>query len=142
MFKDAVLILIGFCFISSSHADDATVGTGNELIKYCNQQNYQASNDAWLWCMGYVNGVKGGYAASLALIRPETAGKPTARGDFQSQLYADMRNMFCTPDTATRMQIALVVSKYLADHPEKLNEGQATLVIDAFFKAWPCFPKN
>ena len=47
----------------------------------------------------------------------------------------------CIPDDTTYEQLALVVSKYLHDHPEKLNEPSSLLVVDALEQAWTC-PKT
>ena len=47
-------------------------------------------------------------------------------------------NVLCLPVKATHAQAALVVQKYLSDHPEKLHLDAEGLVIDALQEAFPC----
>jgi hypothetical protein len=49
---------------------------------------------------------------------------------------------YCIPNAVTREQKALVVAKYLRDHPEKLNVDDVSLVDYAFKAAWPCGNTN
>jgi hypothetical protein len=47
-------------------------------------------------------------------------------------------NMNCIPDGVTTGQLAQVVRKYLAEHPERLHLNAPVLVADAVSGAWPC----
>ena len=44
----------------------------------------------------------------------------------------------CPSHGVVDQQIALVVKKYLSDHPESLNRDAVELVEDALKKAFPC----
>lgn len=44
----------------------------------------------------------------------------------------------CVPDQVTYSEEALVVHKYLEDHPEELHYQPVVLVIRAMNHAWPC----
>ena len=47
-------------------------------------------------------------------------------------------NVLCLPGKSTHAQAALVVQKYLSDHPEKLHLNANELVLDAIEEAFPC----
>jgi len=131
--------ITSICLPATSRADDITAGTGNELVNYCNDSNHQASNDLWFGCVNFVYGVKVGFYFGLAyttrLNHPDVSAKQLSK-DINIGL------MFCMPDaTVTREQQALVVSKYLHDHPETLNNINYVEVLNAFKAAWPC-PKS
>ena len=46
--------------------------------------------------------------------------------------------VLCLPGNSTHSQAALVVQKYLSDHPEKLHLKANELVFDAIEEAFPC----
>ena len=46
--------------------------------------------------------------------------------------------VFCTPDTAYRLQSVEVVSKYLESHPDTRNMEAVALILVAMSKAFPC----
>jgi len=126
------------CLPIASKADDTVSGTGNELITECNDKNSQAVSLLWEYCIGFVNGVAEGVNFAGLYIMTLENNKITAK-----QLVNGMNSAFrfCLPYNITRGQQALVVSKYLHDHPEILNQDSMTLVINAFQNAWPC-PKS
>lgn len=50
----------------------------------------------------------------------------------------DSSTKICTPNGATLGELALVVSKYLNQNPEKLHSPPEYLIIDALSTAFPC----
>ena len=44
----------------------------------------------------------------------------------------------CRPDEIPNIQGVRIVLKYLKNNPEKLHKFEAYLIMDAFFKAFPC----
>ena len=50
----------------------------------------------------------------------------------------DSATKICMPDGTSLGELALVVSKYLRQHPEKLHNPPQYLVIDALHTAFPC----
>lgn len=52
----------------------------------------------------------------------------------------DSATKICIPDEAGLGELALVVSKYLGQYPEKLHNSPQYLVIDALRTAFPCEP--
>lgn len=51
-------------------------------------------------------------------------------------------NVLCRPAGSTHAQAALVVQKYLSEHPEKLHLTADELVLDALQEAFPCTDKQ
>ena len=127
-----------------SRADAAsTAGSGKELIRLCNQENSSASNDSWALCAGYVAGVRNGYEYELGILKyvyEDQKAKTTPGFDLHTAAMQieSLEQVFCIPDSVTRGQQALVVSKYLASHPGGLNEAAPDLIAEAFSDAWPC----
>ena len=122
-------------------ADDGVInGTGNQLITLCNEKSHQAQNTNWNYCIAYVDGVTDGYVWSGSLVNYLASQDSTIKTD--KDAYAKLLNLYthwyCIPNNVTRQQMALVVSKYLSDNPELLNQPSADLVIGAVAKAWPC----
>lgn len=128
-----------FAPIGVTQANDTTDGTGNNLIKFCNQKTSEAQNSDWAYCVAYIDGVTDGYVWSGLLIHGLIDGEPTKDGKRTlSGVFELLKNEFCLPNNVTRQQMALVVSKYLADNPALLNQPSSDLVIGAVAKAWPC----
>lgn len=133
------LLIIGGALIAgyaiNAVADDNTANTGNELIRYCNDQNQQANNTDWFVCIALVEGMSKGFklGATMVLAKDD----PTYSQSKAVRLYNKMFGI-CIPDDSTRGQSALVVSKYLKDHPEQLNDPDILLILKAFKGAWPC----
>jgi Rap1a immunity proteins len=53
----------------------------------------------------------------------------------------DSKLKICTPDNVTLGELALIVSKYLNEYPEKLHNPPEYLVVDAIYTAFPCKPE-
>lgn len=132
-----IAVLSLFTFNSNVHADSATDGTGNQLVQFCNHTNSDADNLNWFGCVMFVYGVAEG--AHDGVIRDSilTFGK-TYPGNAVMDKRINTVLQFCIPTNATRQQMALVVSKYLDEHPEVLNKSDYAIVINAFEEAWPC----
>ena len=120
-------VLIGISLIvllcsSIASASDLTVGTGNELMKACNTDNYKTENMMWGVCLGFVEGVTAELAVLATELAPQPGNKlPTDVTTYIGAVSTGLKMMICSPSNSTREQAALVVSKFLADHPEKLN---------------------
>jgi len=150
MSKTIVIILLSFISyypLATLASDDTTAGTGNELIQFCNQTNYNANNMGWKLCVGYVNGVVDGYIYAtdmLESIAKVGSSDPREKNYFDgiTLAFIALKGSVCSPKDATRMQFALVVTKFLTDHPEKLTDKSGTLVFDALFNVWSCSKKQ
>lgn len=127
--------LLAFNILQTVSANDNTTNTGNELITVCNDKNHQADNVQWAWCMGFVEGVETGVTSGIKTTALVFMKKPNQA---QINAVAAVISEYCTPTDVTREQMAMVVAKYLADHPEKLNEPSYAIVVYAFQGAWPC----
>ncbi len=84
---------------------------GNELIYYCEASPSDFDKG---FCAGFVT---------------------SAWNDFLS---ARERRYHCDPPNATFEQVAQVVQKYLADHPEELHEEALILIFHALDDAFLC----
>jgi hypothetical protein len=88
--------------------------TGNEWLKEClsNSSRDQMS------CLMYARGVVDGYMVAQGLV-------------------ATARNL-CVPDEVTAQQLVDIGTRYLHHYPEKQRLNAITLLLLAFYKAWPC----
>jgi hypothetical protein len=90
------------------------------LHEYCNLvsrdkatlSNEEATHEAI--CLFYVSGIVDGYQLGESSLK------------------------ICTPDKVSLGELALIVSKYLNEHPEKLHNPPQYLVVDAIYTAFPC----
>jgi Rap1a immunity proteins len=93
--------------------------SGVVLMDYCQWVEPEEKNaDEWSQqtiCIAYLSGIVEGYYS--------TKQKPPS---------------FCFPKDVTGKQEALVVLKYLRDHPERLHLRSNRLVIEAMTKSFPC----
>jgi hypothetical protein len=85
-------------------------------------------------CRGHAKG--SGDVACGAYLRGFFDGVAMANGGNA----ADVR--ICFPDGVTLRQVRLVVEKYLADNPDKLNQDASWLAFAALYLAFPCKPSN
>jgi hypothetical protein len=118
------LILIGlFCLVQPSGTFAADTIDAVKLREYCqlvglddSQMNDEKILHASI-CLFYVAGISEGYGVSG--VKPKE---------------------ICYPEDSmvTNGQKALIVSKYLNDHPDMLNNPSYFLVLDALSKAFPC----
>jgi len=120
------LVFVALCPLAFAQAQskdlDSGRFTGSQLRDYCRLVSQDISKmsreDAHHMnnCLYFIEGVIDGY--NLA------DGKPD----------------LCIPDGSgvTFGQLALVVSKYVEDHPEQLHLGSGALVLNALYRAFPC----
>jgi hypothetical protein len=87
---------------------------GEKLREFCaeldrpkEKADYMSGN----WCLGFIQGV----------LDWRHAQSPSPCGQ---------------PEGSSSKQVALVVNKYLLEHPEKLHEPAAALVVQAVHQAW------
>jgi hypothetical protein len=106
------LALVGVALISISHPA-AGQQTSIDLQMKCSSR--EKNVDA-LICQIYFNA----FTETLLVTR---AGEP---------------NGICLPPGASANQNRLVVEKYMSEHPEKLHEYAAILIVDALREAFPC----
>lgn len=95
--------------VSSEQATSAL--TGDELVQYCEASRADFDKG---FCAGFVT---------------------SAWNDFLS---VREQRYTCDPPDATIEQATQVVQKYLADHPDELNEKALVLIFDALDDAFPC----
>ncbi len=109
--KQAMLI-VGAMVLA---ATPAAARSGNDFIKGCHgaiEKDRASANDA------FEQGVCMGSVATLI------------------QLSQSIN--VCVPRGVTNYQAIRVVTKFLDDNPERLNEEFVGLAIDAMRKGWPC----
>jgi Ssp1 endopeptidase immunity protein Rap1a len=139
MFLVSLASVLVIAATSNSSANDGNTGTGVELIQLCNQANFDEHKIDWQSCIQYVNGVVDGFLWSGRVFHaalPTTKLKPETAAAI-NKLSAVFSYNDCAP-AVTLDQLGLVVSKYLAGHPERLNQNAEDLVMGAINDAWPC----
>lgn len=97
--------------ISSNVAADFESISGANLKKICASFLDVPANTSEGMCVGYVVGI-------MSMM--------------------EYINVLCLPEKSTHAQAALVVQKYLSEHPEKLHSNAEELVVDALHEAFPC----
>ena len=110
-------IALMLAFIHPASAADADTGfSGLDLYNFCSANTPEGT----ALCLAYVGGLSDGL--------------------FMGRTLADQGIRACLPenDAINRKQAALIVQKYLADHPEKLAQKAPLLVMDALANAFPC----
>ena len=115
MIRYILAVLSVFVFVSTACAEE-DVNSGNYVLEGC--QALADSNR-----LSQNNLMKVGVCA----------GAITAVSDIMTA-----RKAMCLPQGVTHQQSAMVVSKYMLNHPEELNEGYTMLIAQAFHDAWPC----
>ena len=127
--------LIIVCILILGHASGARAAgsgadTGNDLVRICHLAVRLMDGDRGLtpsqgmdgqMCLGYVGGFSDGL---IFLPNPRVAAT------------------ICPPHDSTWGQSVRVLSKWLDEHPAKLNEQWPALIFQAFHDAWPCKTKN
>ena len=127
-----ICILIGgSLLVPSSYAKGVDLQSGNGLSRFCTYQNHQQENQEWVYCVGHVTGIVEGMSFGIAVGALQTAHNKQDFNKGDSLL-------FCISNGVTGDQLALVVTKYLKNHPSKLNKDETSLVSSALAKAWPC----
>jgi hypothetical protein len=112
-------------FAQSSHR------SGNDLLSECQDALKESVAIANLVtagrCFGYLEGLN------------DSEGLKRRPSDSARTLDDPGLRQWCTPAGVTMGQIAMVIVKYLNDHPERLQEDKFDLARQALKRAWPCF---
>lgn len=99
--------------LSASKGDTFTKFlSGSNLISNCESEHHQAR------CILYLQGVIDSFSTIYILN--------------------GMQNILCFPDNIEAIQLKKVFLKWANNHPEKLHNIAASLVINAFSEAFPC----
>lgn len=128
--KRFALLTLVVCFASFAHPTGTVQEpTGVKLLEECqtaakNFDNAPANEAAGgIHCLGYLSGVDD----TLTLWRENNAA--SIKGNAQPPA--------CIP-SATMLELAKVVVKYLNDHPNQLHKSYSELVVLALSDAYPC----
>jgi hypothetical protein len=97
--------------------------TANGFLKRCKVADVARDTKKWKQgtevaiglCYGYIGGV-----VDMAYITRDRAP------------------IFCEPSNVTVGELTMILLKYLNDHPERLQEHEGILTVDAFKQAFPC----
>lgn len=108
--------------------------TGKALVQSCNQNNFKQQNDSWKFCEVYTEGVWSGIEYGLGIGYGIGTHPKDPNIDFS------IINL-CPPSNISVKQFALVITKYLYGNPEKLDEPNAVLILNALKQNYPC-PKG
>lgn len=121
---DKMKYLMSFVVLMLFVIPTKTFADGNQLLKDCTaiinlvENNIIPESEMRCGhCAGYIQGISAMNALYKAYDQP---------------------TFFCMPDEVNNGQKIKVVIKYLNDHPEKLHEHEAGLVLLAFMEAFPC----
>ncbi len=90
------------------------------LIALCKGAETDASSSGSMTCLSYIGGFTDGYNVAMARFNHEK------------------QSAFCPPPEVTRQQMAKVIVKYGADHPNLLWSGAALFTALALKDAYPC----
>ena len=108
-----VLCVFAIAFATTVRAGDQI--TGIDLYKWCETNEKEATS---VVCTAYVAGFVDGMQIRHVLDEDG--------------------HTFCPPKGGGYGQMVLVVRKFMADHPEYLNEHIGTIVGGALSRAFPC----
>lgn len=94
--------------------------SGENLVDLCKSVDIDAHAQASTQCLFYIGGFNDGF--NMAMLR------------FNNSKQAQ----FCPPDEVTPTQVAKVIVKYGADHPDKLWLNAALFTSVTLQDAYPC----
>ena len=125
-------VLLTFVIYTAPASADG-LNTGSNLEYFCTTANldaldhrsdFRGAMDGGI-CETFVWGVVVGFVSGIA-YQTGYSRSPTK-----------IKATFCLPAASTEEQLARVVTKYLNDHPEQLNENAAWLILNAISAAFP-----
>jgi hypothetical protein len=125
-----VLVLLGATIPSFASGGDQLLKICHAAVKSMDEDQALTTKDKLDWIASSIDG-----ATCAAYLAGFWDGE-SATGTKGSNTL-----LFCPPPHTTNGQLARVVYKYLNEHPEKLSEDGAALVVKAFTLAFPC-PEN
>ena len=114
-----LFLLVGLVLAAGQAQGDDDVHvylTGSKLSQLCSSP---LASTAFYECHGYV------------------AGAHDVSKEILLHLYGE-RAAYCIPNSIGTLQLALVVKKYLEEHPENLHKNAGGLIVNAFHEAFPC----
>jgi len=124
--KAAAVAIVALCASFTALAQSQKL-TGQKLLQSCEHveklRRPDANGEILMHCLGFVMGVQQGFRLGEMTVDDR---KPAAA------------RRICVPDTASAEQLALVVLKWLREHPERLHEDAAISAMYAFFDAFRC----
>jgi hypothetical protein len=120
--------LLSSPMIALAQAQDRT---GRELLDECQNAAKPSTAEARTalddlkatHCLGYLNGARDAFQTWDVVNRKRHGGLPA---------------LACISPDAEVRELALVVVKYLNDHPNKLHENYTVLAFTALSEAYPC----
>jgi hypothetical protein len=124
----AIVLTVGLALIATPAMAQKTPTTGNNMLRHCSMVEQAMS--------GQLGGVPAGIS--------EAHDQGTCFGIVLGVMFlanAATRNTAdsaCISAMITNAQAVRVVVRYLRNHPERLHEPLADLVLAAFVDAWPC----
>jgi hypothetical protein len=133
MASKLILVLAAIGWLSfGQESVRVTISKAEDLLRYCTSKD---STDR-IGCFAYVNGVVDGHYFTDLICQMRDASNKRTR------VQSDYRHRYiCWPEGGvSNDQARLVVIKWLEDHPENLNIGAASQIVDALTKAFPCKP--
>lgn len=136
--KTSILLLFLLLLLCTSVpcvADDADTATGNVLVKYCNDTNAQQNNANWRICAYMVDAVTEAIG-SVAWTEYLVDHQPIKKEAWDQGVHAFLK--YCAPENPSIQQEALMVTKYLHEHPENLNHNVSWVVMAAYQEMWTC----
>lgn len=123
---------LGLAAGSVKAADGSDGLNGEGLFTLCNGDAGVGGEDICLFLiMGVVEGIKQG--AFIVLIRTEGFESYEVTNKRYQQIIG-----YCIPSNVNNGQIKRIVAKFLNDHPERLHEPPAFIIVDALTGAFPC----
>jgi hypothetical protein len=130
MTTKALAIAMALIAATPAIAQTQNLTTGNEMLRHCNMVEQVLSGQTLSSSLlhtvddAYKQGMCVGGVAGIMFLA-NAATKTTAHA-------------ICIPSTVSTAQSLTVVVRFLRNHPEKLNDAFASLVLDALREAWPC----
>jgi len=117
--KYLLMIVLLFSFNQARAATVESLYTGNELLDRCEAYLSDTGSAAkGNTCFGYLAGIADAHDDFVA-------------GGLHGKEW-------CKPENMKGKQLVRIVTKYLQEHPENLHYTAASLVANAFRKAFPC----
>ena len=109
-----------FLLILNAHlvADDGRNFDGTALREECRLLDSNPNSHQSGMCLGFVNGVHAGH-----LVIHE---------------WSKMEPFYCAPDGLSHKQVALIVVKFMDEHPELLDINAESIVLCSLASAFPC----
>jgi len=119
--KYLLMVVLLFSFSQTSAAGTTqSLYTGNDLLDLCEAylDDDPINISRGRTCFAYAGGIV------------------DAHDNFVG--WGDLKKEWCKPENMAVKQSVRIVTKYLQEHPQDLHKSAASLVTNAFIKAFPC----